>query len=256
MGRKARGIMQNQQGLSMILVLCIGAVFAALSAALVYAASVLTANANRQLIEQEVYTLATSFSDVLDDQLTGYSTAAGGAQTDSLAAFIDKNYLLQTTYSDATEHTFADESSGLEITLKKTPADEVDKSEYVAALATKGYEVTTLNNQLNSFAEKELSDYVVEVTVTAKQGSEKFSYTRSYQHTRKCNVAYYTIGTDTARYSSYQLTKVGENETNQQLVFKRTDVDSTYILRKDADTEIKIHYELNQTAKSSKFVRQ
>lgn len=71
MGRKARGIMQNQQGLSMILVLCIGAVFAALSAALVYAASVLTANANRQLIEQEVYTLATSFSDVLDDQLTG-----------------------------------------------------------------------------------------------------------------------------------------------------------------------------------------
>lgn len=119
MGRKARGIMQNQQGLSMILVLCIGAVFAALSAALVYAASVLTANANRQLIEQEVYTLATSFSDVLDDQLAGYGTAAGGAQADSLAAFIDKNYLLQTTYSDATEHTFADESSGLEITLKK-----------------------------------------------------------------------------------------------------------------------------------------
>lgn len=139
---------------------------------------------------------------------------------------------------------------------KKTPADEVDKSEYVAALATKGYDITALNGQLDSFKEKELSDYVVEVTVTAKQGSEKFSYTRSYQHTSTCKVAYYTIGTDTARYSSYQLTKVGENETNQQLVFKRTDVDSTYILRKDADTEIKIHYELNQTAKSSKFVRQ
>ena len=44
-------------------------------------------------------------------------------------------------------------------------------------------------------------------------------------------------------------------ETNQQLVFKRTDVDSTYTLRKDDDTEIKIHYDLNQT-KSSKFVRQ
>ena len=164
MGRKARGIMQNQQGLSMILVLCIGAVFAALSAALVYAASVLTANANRQLIEQEVYTLATSFSDVLDDQLTGYGTAAGSAQADSLAAFIDKNYLLQTTYSDATEHTFADESSGLEITLKKTPADEVDKSEYVAALATKGYDITALNGQLDSFKDKELSDYVVAQT--------------------------------------------------------------------------------------------
>ena len=244
MGRKARGIMQNQQGLSMILVLCIGAVFAALSAALVYAASVLTANANRQLIEQEVYTLATSFSDVLDDQLTGYSTAAGSAQADSLAAFIDKNYLLQTTYSDATEHTFADESSGLEITLKKTPADE----------ATKGYDITALNGQLDSFKEKELSDYVVEVTVTAKQGSEKFSYTRSYQHTSTCKVAYYTIGTDTARYNSYQLT--GNAETGLKLVFKRMDVDSTCTLPEDADTEIKIHYNLNQTEKSSKFVRQ
>ena len=113
---------------------------------------------------------------------------------------------MQTTYSDATEHTFADESSGLEITLKKTPADEVDKSEYVAALATKGYDITALNGQLDSFKEKELSDYVVEVTVTAKQGSEKFSYTRSYQHTSTCKVAYYTIGTDTARYNSSTIT--------------------------------------------------
>lgn len=256
MGRKARGIMQNQQGLSMILVLCIGAVFAALSAALVYAASVLTANANRQLIEQEVYTLATSFSNVLDDQLTGYGTAAGSAQADSLAAFIDKNYLLQTTYSDATEHTFVDESSGLEITLKKTPADEVDKSEYVAVLATKGYAVTTLNEQLNSFADKELPDYVVEVTVTAKQGGEKFSYTRSYQHISTCNVAYYTIGTDTARYDSYHLTNGGEDGTVQKLNFKRMDIEGAYILPKDADTEIKIHYDLNQVDKSSKFVRQ
>ena len=53
MRRKARDILRGQQGLSMILVLCIGALFVALSAALVYAASVLTANANRQLLEQE-----------------------------------------------------------------------------------------------------------------------------------------------------------------------------------------------------------
>ena len=92
--------------------------------------------------------------------------------------------------------------------------------------------------------------------MTAKQGSEKFSYTRSYQHTSTCKVAYYTIGTDTARYSSYQLTKVGENETGQELVFKRTDVANAYTLSPGADTEIKIHYNLNQTGKSSKFVRQ
>lgn len=61
MRRKARDILRGQQGLSMILVLCIGALFVALSAALVYTASVLTANANRQLLEQEAYQLATSF---------------------------------------------------------------------------------------------------------------------------------------------------------------------------------------------------
>ena len=66
-------------------------------------------------------------------------------------------------------------------------------------------------------------------------------------------MAYYTIGTDTAQYNSYQLT--GNAETGQKLVFKRMDVDSTYTLRKDDDTEIKIHYELNQTDKS-RFVRQ
>ena len=53
MHRRAHSILRGEQGLSMILVLCIGALFVALSAALVYAASVLTANANRQLLEQE-----------------------------------------------------------------------------------------------------------------------------------------------------------------------------------------------------------
>ena len=46
MHRRARSILRGEQGLSMILVLCIGALFVALSAALVYAASVLTANAS------------------------------------------------------------------------------------------------------------------------------------------------------------------------------------------------------------------
>ena len=53
MHRRARSILRGEQGLSMILVLCIGALFVALSAALVYAASVLTANANRQLLNRK-----------------------------------------------------------------------------------------------------------------------------------------------------------------------------------------------------------
>ena len=57
MRQKLHKIWHDQQGFSMILVLCLGALFVALAAALVYAASVLTANANRQLLEQEAGSL-------------------------------------------------------------------------------------------------------------------------------------------------------------------------------------------------------
>ena len=90
MRRKARDILRDQQGLSMILVLCIGALFVALSAALVYAASVLTANANRQLLEQEAYQLATSFSDVLEGELN--------TPTSSFAAFVNDSFMTSTAY--------------------------------------------------------------------------------------------------------------------------------------------------------------
>lgn len=49
--------LRDQQGLAMILVLCLGALFVALAAALVYAASLMMANADRQLPEQDVYEL-------------------------------------------------------------------------------------------------------------------------------------------------------------------------------------------------------
>ncbi|WP_370849103.1 hypothetical protein [Gemmiger formicilis] len=88
MHRRARSILRGEQGLSMILVLCIGALFVALSAALVYAASVLTANANRQLLEQEAYQLATSFSDVLEGELKQTLTATAALPSSSTEQFM------------------------------------------------------------------------------------------------------------------------------------------------------------------------
>ena len=67
--------LRDQQGLAMILVLCLGALFVALAAALVYAASLMMANADRQLPEQDVYELAVSFSDVLEQELLHYTGA-------------------------------------------------------------------------------------------------------------------------------------------------------------------------------------
>ena len=90
MHRRARSILRGEQGLSMILVLCIGALFVALSAALVYAASVLTANANRQLLEQEAYQLATSFSDVLEGELN--------KKDSSFAKFVNGQFMFSQSY--------------------------------------------------------------------------------------------------------------------------------------------------------------
>ncbi len=78
MCRKVRSILQGKQGLSMILVLCMGALFAALSAALVYAASVLTANANRQLLSKRCISLPPAsqiyWGEQLNDSNSGFAT--------------------------------------------------------------------------------------------------------------------------------------------------------------------------------------
>ena len=80
--------LRDQQGLAMILVLCLGALFVALAAALVYAASLMMANADRQLPEQDVYELAVSFSDVLEQELLHYTGAKekDGAMTETRAS--------------------------------------------------------------------------------------------------------------------------------------------------------------------------
>ena len=116
MRRKARDILRDQQGLAMILVLCLGALFVALAAALVYAASLMMANADRQLPEQDVYELAVSFSDVLEQELLHYTGAKekDGAMTEendqSIGYFINHIYVkkgsIDNPYGDDTDHTF------------------------------------------------------------------------------------------------------------------------------------------------------
>ena len=108
--------LRDQQGLAMILVLCLGALFVALAAALVYAASLMMANADRQLPEQDVYELAVSFSDVLEQELLHYTGAKekDGAMTEendqSIGYFINHIYVkkgsIDNPYGDDTDHTF------------------------------------------------------------------------------------------------------------------------------------------------------
>ena len=182
MRRKARDILRGQQGLSMILVLCIGALFVALSAALVYAASVLTANANRQLLEQEAYQLATSFSDVLEGELN--------TPTSSFAAFVNDSFMTSTAYggdiygspSQPYSYTWkaadADTSGAEEITvtLRRRPGEDAEKLN----LSGVGQSVSTKSgwrDQLTSWQSNDylLTDLQLDVTVTATKAGESFA---------------------------------------------------------------------------------
>lgn len=221
MHRKARSILRGEQGLSMILVLCIGALFVALSAALVYAASVLTANANRQLLEQEAYQLATSFSDVLEGELNNPES--------SFAKFVNEQFMFSESYGkdiydlESQPHTFdwkpgadkpADGAEALSVTLRRRPGDGADKLTQTASSAN----ATDLRDLLSSWEGgesregMEIVDLQLDITVTVTKDGESFAFTRTYDRTVKYNSdgrqaknnifpkVYYTINDGTTKY--------------------------------------------------------
>ena len=221
MCRKVRSILQGKQGLSMILVLCIGALFAALSAALVYAASVLTANANRQLLEQEAYQLATSFSDVLEGELNNKDS--------SFAKFVNEQFMFSQSYGkdiydlESQPKEFAWKPKGsqpdggaeaITVTLRRRPGDGADKLNQTANSTS----VTDLLNLLNTLEGEdrkgmEIVDLQLDITVTVTKNGESFAFTRTYDRTvkydsdgsqaksnKKFPKVYYTINDGPTKY--------------------------------------------------------
>lgn len=221
MHRRARSILRGEQGLSMILVLCIGALFVALSAALVYAASVLTANANRQLLEQEAYQLATSFSDVLEGELNNKDS--------SFAKFVNEQFMFSQSYGkdiydlESQPKEFAWKPKGsqpdggaeaITVTLRRRPGDGADKLNQTANSTS----VTDLLNLLNTLEGEdrkgmEIVDLQLDITVTVTKNGESFSFTRIYDRTvkydsdgsqaksnKKFPKVYYTINDGPTKY--------------------------------------------------------
>lgn len=207
--------LRSQQGLAMILVLCLGALFLALAGALVYASSLMMANANRQLAEQDVYELAVSFSDVLEQELLQYTGAKDDGSGNpvepndqSLGYFINHVYVkrgaIDNTYGDDTDHTFTlqapDGVDELTVTLNKHPSDDVDESGNVLQNYALNGDVQGLNELIkNSQASAEAAgvhDYDISVTVRVVKGDESYAYTRSYQHCGFYQI-YYTLNDKT-----------------------------------------------------------
>lgn len=221
MHRRARSILRGEQGLSMILVLCIGALFVALSAALVYAASVLTANANRQLLEQEAYQLATSFSDVLEGELNNKDS--------SFAKFVNEQFMFSQSYGkdiydlESQPKEFAWKPKGsqpnggaeaITVTLRRRPGEGADKLNQTANSTS----VTDLRNLLNTLEGEdrkgmEIVDLQLDITVTVTKNGESFAFTRIYDRTvkydsdgsqaksnKKFPKVYYTINDGPTKY--------------------------------------------------------
>lgn len=203
MGRKLRRILRQEQGFSMILVLCIGAVFVALSAALVYAASVLTANANRQLLEQEAYQLATSFSDVLEGELN--------KPTSNFAQFVNRTYMTSGAYG---EDPFDQEAAKTDFPMASVSAENADGADSITvSLARRpGSDVYKLNlneGKDNSITTNgsdwqttvgiwatdgiSVNDMQLDVTVTVEKNGESFSYTVTYDRTISYPIEHYSI---------------------------------------------------------------
>lgn len=220
MHRRARSILRGEQGLSMILVLCIGALFVALSAALVYAASVLTANANRQLLEQEAYQLATSFSDVLEGELN--------KRDSSFAKFVNEQFMFSQSYgkdiydleSQPKEFAWKPNDSqpdagaeAITVTLRRRPGDGADKLNQTAN-STSATDLRDLLNTLEGENRKgmEIVDLQLDITVTVTKNGESFAFTRTYDRTVKYDSdgskakdnkfpkVYYTINNSTTKY--------------------------------------------------------
>ena len=193
MHRRARSILRGEQGLSMILVLCIGALFVALSAALVYAASVLTANANRQLLEQEAYQLATSFSDVLEGELN--------KEDSSFAKFVNEQFMFSQSYGkdiydlESQPKEFAWKPNGsqpdggaeaITVTLRRRPGDGADKLNQTANSTTASAllsEITPWEGENRKGME--IVDLQLDITVTVTKNGESFAFTRTYDRTVK-----------------------------------------------------------------------
>ena len=209
MQNKLRRILQKQDGIAILLVLCLGALFVALAAALGYAASVLTANANSQLREQQAYQLAVSFSDVLEKELKD--------ETSEFADFINGTYMNSVAYgtniytqesgktvmNGSAAGTNAAGADKLTLTLQRRPGAEAD---YLTAGIPISYSdaddlAKTLSDKDN--ATHTVKDLELDITVKAEKDGVSYAYTVNYVRSAHYNVLYYTLDNDDATHYTW-----------------------------------------------------
>ena len=251
MQNKLRRILQKQDGIAILLVLCLGALFVALAAALGYAASVLTANANSQLREQQAYQLAVSFSDVLEQELKD--------ETSKFAKFINDTYMNSVAYGtniytqesgktvmngSAAGTNAAAEADKLTLTLQRRPGAEAD---YLTAGIPIPY--STADDLAETLSGKQSPEHTVkdlelDITVKAEKDGVSYAYTVNYVRSAHYNVLYYTLdNNDTTHYT-------------WDAANKTFSAGSTTVTVTDANKpQVTLHYNTTQTPTGVTYTR-
>lgn len=213
MQNKLRRILQKQDGIAILLVLCLGALFVALAAALGYAASVLTANANSQLREQQAYQLAVSFSDVLEQELKD--------ETSKFAKFINETYMTSVAYGT---NIYTQESGKTVIKSRKKENDEAGADKLTLTLQrrpgaeadflTAGIPIpySTADDLAETLSGKQSPEYTVkdlelDITVKAEKDGVSYAYTVNYVRSAHYNVLYYTLDNNDAMHYTWDAAK-------------------------------------------------
>lgn len=249
MQNKLRRILQKQDGIAILLVLCLGALFVALAAALGYAASVLTANANSQLREQQAYQLAVSFSDVLEKELNKDS---------EFATFINETYMNSVAYgtniytqesgktvmNGSAAATNAAEADKLTLTLQRRPGAEAD---YLTAGIPITYsDADDLAETLSEMESTEhtVKDLELDITVKAEKDGVSYAYTVNYVRSAHYDVSYYTLNNDDTTHYTW-------NASDKKFHAGAITVDVT-----DANTPaVTLHYDTNGTPTGVTYTR-
>lgn len=170
--------LKEQEGAALVMVLCMGALFISLSAAMVYAAGQLTASANRLYWEQDAYQQARSFSTCIEQELCG-------AQNTQLRQFVNEVFLRGMAYSENREYTFTQpvpdtggDFAELSVTISKEILLATREDPGVISFPSEAAALEWARGYVGR-----VNDSAVTVRVTAQGGTAACTFTQTYLRT-------------------------------------------------------------------------
>lgn len=205
----------KNSGVSLAVVLCVSAFFAAFAAAILYTAGIVTAQSNQRLSEERCYQLASSFAKVLNQELTSgtnkESSDAGSSRSfyDFANQFLDDEQYLEYSedYADASRYQFLisdtdlndlsktdggylpEEYGNIRITLSK----ERDNSEGVSGGSISASD-GNYASQIASLEDIAVRSYSLTVAVTASSGDVTYTCSTEYSREEKYKLSFKNNG--------------------------------------------------------------